>query len=306
MVPKISILISAYNEQDYIQDCVNSCVQQTYENIEIVVFNDGSYDKTSLILKENYGNIANIHIIDSKENKGKIFGFNTAYNRSTGEYIHLLGGDDVLTPNCLSNLVKSINISKKNFSVFHEIDITNDKLIPTGDKLLYKRFASITEKEVVHNKLSVAAAAWLIPGEIAKYIFPIPEQVPYEDAWISFAMKHYSEDIKALSGDFYYYRQHSNNTFRGMYNNNMDVIRFRATRDVKYIKYIIDYNPFNYPDEYLSGLKNELHKQYNISNCRMGVSLFFAGLGFFRALNLFLSRFRVMAKLKMLVGKLRK
>ncbi|MCP4197142.1 MAG: glycosyltransferase family 2 protein, partial [Proteobacteria bacterium] len=74
----VSFIISAYNEEKHVVECIDSCLSQTHSNIEIVLVNDGSSDATSETVKRNYGTEKRVHVLDLPENKGKVNGFNLA------------------------------------------------------------------------------------------------------------------------------------------------------------------------------------------------------------------------------------
>ena len=67
--PLVSVLISAYNEEKYIQACIESCLEQTYNNIEIIIVNDGSTDSTSEIINQHYQKNFKVNIIELKEKR---------------------------------------------------------------------------------------------------------------------------------------------------------------------------------------------------------------------------------------------
>lgn len=92
-MPKVSILIPAYNVEPYLVECMESVVNQTLKDIEIICVNDGSTDNTLNILKEYAAKDDRIIIID-KVNEGYGIGMNTAFARSTGEYIGIVEPDD--------------------------------------------------------------------------------------------------------------------------------------------------------------------------------------------------------------------
>lgn len=94
---RFSIIIAAYNIQDYIQRALESIETQTFQNIEIIVVNDCSTDDTGKKILELCQKYDNIKYIEHKENKKAGGARNTGLDVATGEYIVFLDGDDKLS-----------------------------------------------------------------------------------------------------------------------------------------------------------------------------------------------------------------
>lgn len=93
---KISILIAAYNVENYIEDALHSAINQTLQDIEILVVDDGSKDKTADIIKQYTTFDNRIQLFTHEKNKGLMLARKTAYLHAKGEYILFLDGDDSL------------------------------------------------------------------------------------------------------------------------------------------------------------------------------------------------------------------
>jgi glycosyltransferase involved in cell wall biosynthesis len=93
--PIISIVIPVYNAEKYIRNCINSLINQTFSNIEIVCVNDGSVDSSRVILEE-YANLDNRIIIINQENLGVSTARNNGIRKSRGKYIMFVDSDDWL------------------------------------------------------------------------------------------------------------------------------------------------------------------------------------------------------------------
>ena len=104
---KVSIIIPVYNCQEYISDSLESVLSQTYQNIEIVVINDGSTDDTQKIIEE-YGDRINYYY---QENAGVATARNLGLNKCSGHYIAFLDADDIWLPD---KLEKQIDVLRKN------------------------------------------------------------------------------------------------------------------------------------------------------------------------------------------------
>lgn len=90
---KISIVVPVYNIESYVKKCVNSLISQTYKNIEIILVDDGSTDRSAVICDEYSNKYKNIVVIHQK-NQGLSAARNHAVRKATGDYIMFVDGDD--------------------------------------------------------------------------------------------------------------------------------------------------------------------------------------------------------------------
>ena len=111
---RVSVIIPAYNSAKYIKKCIDSLMIQNYNNLEVIVVNDGSKDNTLDILK-TYGD--KIKII-SVENGGAARARNIGLENATGDFILFLDGDDYYEKNCISDLVEFQENTKVDIVIF--------------------------------------------------------------------------------------------------------------------------------------------------------------------------------------------
>ena len=109
---KVSIIIPCYNHELYIAEAIESALNQTYKNIEIVVINDASTDNSENIINTYAQKYKNIVFLNKKENKGVVFCRNLAISKSSGEYILPLDGDDKIAPTFVEKAVSILNNSQ--------------------------------------------------------------------------------------------------------------------------------------------------------------------------------------------------
>lgn len=100
MFPKISIIIPVYNAEKYLYDCLDSLINQTLKNTEIICIDDGSTDNSYEILCE-YAAKDNRFIILQQENKGAGAARNKGMEIAKGEFLAFLDADDFLNTICL-------------------------------------------------------------------------------------------------------------------------------------------------------------------------------------------------------------
>ena len=100
---KYSIIIPVYNTSKYLNKCIKSAINQDYDNIEIIIVNDGSTDDSLDIIKKYTKKYKNITLIDQK-NKGLSVARNEGIKKATGDYFLLLDSDDFIEYNLVSTL----------------------------------------------------------------------------------------------------------------------------------------------------------------------------------------------------------
>lgn len=106
---KISIIVPVYNVEKYVDRCLDSLINQSYKNIEIIIVNDGSTDNSMKVVEKKYKNNDKIRIYD-KKNGGLSSARNYGLGKATGDYYLFVDSDDWLELNCIEELV---NIIKK-------------------------------------------------------------------------------------------------------------------------------------------------------------------------------------------------
>ena len=104
--PKVSVIIPVYNYEKYIKESVDSCLSQTYKNLEIIVVDDGSTDSTPQILND-YGTQI---IYVQQKNMGAAVALNNGIKMSTGELVCWLSADDVFLPDKIRLQVEQFNL----------------------------------------------------------------------------------------------------------------------------------------------------------------------------------------------------
>ena len=97
--PKVTVIILSYNQDEYIADAIQSVIEQTYNNLEIIISDNGSTDNSKEIIREFLELDSRINFLDYTENYKITVRQNKAAQISTGDFISLLYGDDYYLPN---------------------------------------------------------------------------------------------------------------------------------------------------------------------------------------------------------------
>lgn len=122
--PKVSVVIPVYNGSNYLREAIDSALAQSYENIEVIVINDGSNDggQTEIIAK-SYGSRIRYYC---KENGGVATALNLGVSEANGEYISWLSHDDLYYPYKIERQVNYLrNQDDKNIVLFSDFDVVN-------------------------------------------------------------------------------------------------------------------------------------------------------------------------------------
>ncbi|MBQ3475399.1 MAG: glycosyltransferase family 2 protein [Bacilli bacterium] len=146
--PLVTIIIPVYNAEKYIGKCLESVCNQEYNNLEIIVVDDGSKDDSSRIINEYSKRDSRIKYIN-QENKGVSFARNVALKVASGEYIQFTDSDDILKVDMIK---KMVNVALKNNS---DIVICGyDNYIEASNEVnhIHLNKYNLSFKEVISNE----------------------------------------------------------------------------------------------------------------------------------------------------------
>ena len=120
MYPKVSIIIPLYNSEKYIKDAIDSCINQTYKNLEIIVVDDGSTDDSKDVIEDYIKNNKIRYFYQS--NKERSAARNVGLDIATGDYINFLDSDDLLKNTKIEKQVQFLERNKKYFATYSAVD----------------------------------------------------------------------------------------------------------------------------------------------------------------------------------------
>lgn len=135
---KISVIVPVYNVEDYIEKCIKSIVNQKYKNLEIIIINDGSTDKSLSICEKLQKEDSRIKIIN-KKNTGVADTRNIGVKKATGEYISFIDADDWINENMYLDMINAAIEYKADLVGCCEIIVNskgNEKIVETNKKII--------------------------------------------------------------------------------------------------------------------------------------------------------------------------
>ena len=143
MNPKVSVIIPVYNVEKYLRQCLNSVINQTLEDIEIICVDDKSTDSSLNILKEYAQKDCRIKILEQNLNKGQGIARNRALNEAKGDYIMFLDSDDWYELNACEKAYKHIEEYNNDVCIFAFYDYWQDRNIKIKSQFMiepYKKY----------------------------------------------------------------------------------------------------------------------------------------------------------------------
>jgi alpha-1,3-rhamnosyltransferase len=238
--PLISVIIPSYNHKEFIEKTIKSVINQSYENIELIVIDDGSKDGSNELiskLKQEF-NFYYIH----RKNKGLIKTLNEALSLAKGDYISMLGSDDYFYE---TKIEKQVSFFEQNrdfalcYSNLTYID-KDDKIIKEGKTKHFKTGFVFSD---LINKNFIPLPTVMISADVIREAGGFDERFFLEDypLWLKISQKY---KIGFLLESLTYYRLHDNNV-----SNNL----FKMIKEVE--KILNDYN-------HLKEYKKSISKQY--------------------------------------------
>lgn len=272
-MPKISIIVPVYNTELYLKNCIESLINQTIKDIEIILIDDGSTDNSYNICKEYLEYDKRIKLV-SKENEGVSTCRNIGIENSIGTYIMFCDSDDSVHEKWCEELLNSVS-SGYDISVCGFKWISADKVV---DKLYSndKEIFSINKQDIFKlRQKDIFNVLWnkIFKRKIIKennILFDINLSLGEDVIFILEYLKHMNSNIGIVNEALYFYSFKNNINLAGKYRKNVFEIYRTIFKKLYTIscELNVDFNIYGdeYYNSYFSALLRCLDNTFNKAN----------------------------------------
>lgn len=188
MEPLISVIIPVYNVEKYLPSCLESVLNQTYKNLEVLLIDDGSRDSSGLICDQYAQKDSRIRVIH-QENAGVAAARNAGVQSFTGEFVMFVDSDDTIALNAVQVLYNRLITDGSDLAIAKHVVVQPDgAIIDAGKQTCWMKNAYLTREQclrlLAENK-HFAHALWakMYRKEVMTGIC-FPELTSGEDAWV--------------------------------------------------------------------------------------------------------------------------
>lgn len=221
MNEKVSIIIPVYKVQDYLNQCILSVIEQTYDNFEVILVDDGSPDRCPSICDEWANEDRRVRVIHQR-NSGLSSARNTGLKVAIGQYIQFVDSDDVVDRNMLEVLVSSISENHADVAVFM-FDYMNEagtKFTTNPDDSFFPKRHATSGKDalkfLVDGVLSNYSWRYLVKRTIySQYSITFPEGKHFEDVFTTYKILTSAVRVAYVPKVLLHYRQRQNSILHG-------------------------------------------------------------------------------------------
>ena len=209
--PLITIIIPVYNIKKYLHDCIESILSQTYQNLEIILVDDGSTDGSEKFVDDYAKSDKRIKVVHQK-NMGLSGARNTGLKHTTGKYVTFVDSDDRIEPSMIESLFNALTESHADVSIcsFKEI-YPNGKIKDFSHN--YPKQVFTTEQALANmlqeNGFMISTTMKLFPTNYFKGIkFPVDKL--HEDVGTTYKLIMKAKKIVFIPNEYYVYVHHNN------------------------------------------------------------------------------------------------
>src|SRR3990170_1014903 len=105
MVPTVSVVVPVYDTENYVKECLDSILRQSFSDMEVIVVDDASPDEAAAMVEGYCRSDARVRLIRHRTNRGLPASRNAGLRAATGRYVYHVDSDDILPPDALATLV---------------------------------------------------------------------------------------------------------------------------------------------------------------------------------------------------------
>lgn len=217
----ISVIVPAYNVEAYIADCLESILSQSYADLEIIVVNDGSTDRTLDIIEEYASKDNRLRII-SQPNGGPSVARNKGLEMAQGEWLMFVDSDDLLLPGAIESLLHLAQATQSDIACGEFVRRINDKHQKKNKFITFNG-----EKALEHNLYQkyINPSPWgkLYLSDIFSNI-RFPEGIIYEDLYVSWQIFLHAKKVAYSQIHVYLYNDTPDSLLHNFNSRRLDVL----------------------------------------------------------------------------------
>lgn len=224
----------------YLEEAILSYIDHGRDDIILVIIDDGSSDTSPEICKKLAEMLPTKILFKKNHGLGKVMGINYGFSLVDANYYKFVDGDDVLLPNFWTFFLKC---ESQKISFVHPFNIVDSSLNLLG--ILPMAVQNISNNiKYIEQLILLPKVAWTFKASDITGMFPMPENLPFEDIW--FSLFSYTKNLNIYNVDkpLYNYRQHGSQTYGNISDISSERLNFRYSRIIDAIHIIEKQNAF--------------------------------------------------------------
>ena len=240
-MPLVTIVIPSYNHKSFIPDAIQSVIDQSYDDIELIIIDDGSVDGSIKIIESFIDKCQNRFVnfkFVSRENKGLPITLNEALGYSTGKYFAMLSSDDILLKEKTSKLVAYLEKNEPIAGVFAGIHLIDEN--QKRSRTLVPKVGIWNFNDILNKKCSLYAPTMMVRTSALKEVGGYWEDVKLEDRAMLLKLSYAGFKFATIPDVVANYRWHPNNTIKNtlqMTNARLGILnKFPKTKEISKAK----------------------------------------------------------------------
>jgi len=236
---KVDIVLALYNGEKFLKEQLNSLYNQTYKNFNLIIIDDSSQDRSSLIIEEFQKKYNNIRYVRNDINMGHVKSFEKGLQLSTNNFIAFCDQDDIWEKNKLELQVNILKNYKNIPALVHsDLSMINENGDTIGDSYFKFRNYILSEKKELNKIISqngIMGNTLMINKQLKELVLPFPRDVIVHDYWIAVINEIFGKRI-TLKNKLVRYRIHdsnSSNSKSNIFNNDSKFSKRLPYRNIK-------------------------------------------------------------------------
>ena len=182
--PLVSVICLCYNHNRFVEEALASVINQSYENLQIIVVDDGSKDGSKMTIENLIADKPEIQYVDLKQNLGNTKAFNRGFELAKGQYIIDLACDDVLLKDRIKKQVMFFGLLTQDYGVIYsDAQYINELGNPKGlhfDSKIFKPYTGLVFKELV-GEYFIPPPTMMMRRDVLEELKGYDENLAYED-----------------------------------------------------------------------------------------------------------------------------